>query len=63
MSQTLASLGWFLAGVYLVMAVRRSDGAEELLAVPEAGWQVRKGSIWDFIGILTLDLASRTVKE
>lgn len=32
-------------------------------AVPEAGWQVWKGSVWDFIGILTLDLASRTVKE
>lgn len=32
-------------------------------AVPEAGWQVWKGSIWDFISILTLDLASRTVKE
>lgn len=51
----------------MVMATRivAHKGVMELktVAEPEAGWQVWKGFVWDFIGILTLDLASRTVEE
>lgn len=51
----------------MVMATRivAHKGVLELktAVVPEAGWQVWKGSVWDFIGILTLDLASRTMER